>query len=394
MRGYPFAKLSALIVVALLADACGGETDFGGAAGRTADAKPAPQPAPQPQQPAPPSFEGSALSGLTWFWQCEAQPVPTPDPVAADQAVVEGEGPHEFSTDEVSGTKVTFQGKLCEPAAVPRDLVLVIDTSGSMNDNDKRVGNDCGRLLAVKQVIASVTAASGGKDVRIGLATFSSGLDKTSTAMFGTEAELFSNLAPTGNIADVICATNGGTNYDAGMQRAADLLKGGRAGATKEIYFVSDGQPNAGQDGVAIATQLKATGVNIGSDFITATIATVMLAGRDTVMEQQIASRDAAGKPLHAFVANTSGLTKVLTDLTANGIAGGEMKYRPVGTTKYAVLSLAGHIQGFEFTLPSITIDPVAAPSGLEVLFEYWDKHDNRYTSGGKLLWSADGGGG
>jgi hypothetical protein len=210
--------------------------------------------------------------------------------------------------------------------------------------------------------------------------------------MFDSQAALFADLAPGGNIADVLCNATGDTNYQAALVKAGEILTAGRPLATKEIYFVSDGQPNGGEEGVAEADTLKNVGVNVGSDFLTVTIATVMLGGTDQILEQQIASKDPSGKPLHAYVAQTSQLTKVLTDLAANGIAGGSIKYRPIGTTQYTTLSLLDHVQGFDFTLPSISIGMDQAPNGLEVLLEYYDRHDNRYSSGGKLLWTADDG--
>jgi len=53
---------------------------------------------------------------------------------------------------------------------------------------------------------------------------------------------------------------------------------------------------------------------------------------------------------------------------------------------------LLTYTQGYEFTVPSINIDVKTATKGLEVQFEYWDQHDNRFLSGGKLVWAASSG--
>ena len=92
------------------------------------------------------------------------------------------------------------------------------------------------------------------------------------------------------------------------------------------------------------------------------------------------------------YVEDAAGLTKVLTQLASNEIAGGDVKYRSIGTEAYTTLSLMDHLQGFNFTLPSFNIDIEKAPTGLEVLFEYYDRHDNRYQTGGKILWVTDDG--
>ncbi len=382
--------------------ACGNDAGLTGSGGaKSADAKGAgggaaaegpknknAEPPPGDKNPAtPPPF-----ASLTWFWQCDSDLVTAPAPKTDKDVVVEGIGPHDLNRDRLRGTPVTVSGHVCPPAQLPRDIVFVIDVSGSMKDNDPRIGDSCGRLTAIQSVIAAVPAGS----TKFGLTTFNSLQDQTTTGLFDTEAELFANIAPAGNIADVVCKATidpgqGGTNYDAGLTQAGVLLQLGRDNATKEIYFVSDGQPDGGKEGLAIADSLKNTGVAIGTDSITVTIATVMLKGNDRVLQDQIASRDAKGQPLYAFVANTSQLTEVLTKLAANDIAGGDVKYRPIGAVNYTTLTLMDHLQGFNFTLPSFNIDIDKAPVGLELLFEYFDQHDNRYSTGGKLLWVTDG---
>ena len=85
----------------------------------------------------------------------------------------------------------------------------------------------------------------------------------------------------------MVCNATGDTNYDAGLGRAKGDLEGGRPGATEEIYVISDGQPDpAYQDGHAIASLLKTSGVDVGGTLMPVTIATIMLAGTDVVLDQ------------------------------------------------------------------------------------------------------------
>lgn len=327
------------------------------------------------------------VSQLRWFWQCESAPVPPPAPLSADEIVIEGVGPHMFTREQIDGSPLVFEGKICEPKELPRDIIFVVDTSGSMNENDPRLGTGCGRLTAIDAVLASLPT---GGQARVGVVTFNSQLDRNSTALFDSGSALYADLAAVGTAADVICNANGGTNYDAGIAQAEQLFSlAGRPEATKEIYFISDGQPNVGVDGIAQAARLKTQGVTVGSKTIPVTFATIMLAGTDTVLQNFIASRGPDGKPLYAYVAQTSELTKALATLVDNKLVGAELSWRPIGAADWQTTNLMEQMQGFSFVLPSIKIDYSQAPQGLEVRYEYFDQHDNRYSTEGKLLWTA-----
>ncbi len=382
--------------------ACGNDTEFEGpSAKKSADLviSPAPTPAPPPDPappapgapapviPPPPSGD-PAYKRLNWFWQCESDPTSVPKAADDSSLVLQGVGPHRFDPDQVSGTKVTLSGRLCPPAALKRDIVFVIDTSGSMGQNDPRTGSNCGRLAAVRQVLLALPGGA----ANFGVVTFNSDLDRTSSRLYDNVNLLFTELAGVGDIADVICNIEGGTNYEAGLTRASALLAAGRADAAKEIYFVSDGQPDSGKEGIQVATQLKSIGVYSGTTAAPVTIATIMLAGNDEIMSTQIASRDAkTGAPLHAFVAQVSGLAKAFDGLASNEIVSAKLEYRAVGSSKWLAVDLLTRLDAqFNFTLPSINIDLSKEPEGLEVRYEYRDRRDHVFESGGKLLWTVE----
>ncbi len=121
---------------------------------------------------------------LTWYLPC-ADEAATPPAAKGNEKVLTGSGPFNFTAKELANAKLTFAGHLCTPVPGPRDVVLVIDTSGSMKQNDRGNKDSCARLDAVKAVIASIPAGTG----QFALVTFSSDVDKSSTLMFGTEAE-------------------------------------------------------------------------------------------------------------------------------------------------------------------------------------------------------------
>lgn len=373
-----------LVGMLLLIVGCGDGAQFGGGAKQTQSANvtrkdPAPTP---PPEDAPDIVSEKSYQTMTWLWQCQNKPEPVPEPSSDRDVVVSGKGPFEFNEEALRGTKVTFSGRLCPPESQPRDIVMVIDTSASMTDNDPRVGDSCGRLKAVQAVVAAIPPGT----ARFGIVTFNTDLVTSSTMLYDNATALLSAIAPGGSVADVLCLQAGSTNYDAGLNRAGQLLATGRGNASKEIYFVSDGQPNGGQDGIATSTALKSTGVNAGGRNIPVTIGTLMLAGSDTVLQQYIASKDPQGKPLHAFVAQTDDLAKALTNLTSNELVSAVLKYRVIGTKDFTVLNIFDHLKGLEFSLPPISIPAGASGSGVEVVYEYTDKLGQKFSSTGRLI--------
>lgn len=359
-----------LLIFSLIA--CGESAKFGGSGGETqADAI---------SVKVPPS---KGYRSLTWYWQCESNPLDIPQPSDANlDAVIVGGGDHGLPKARVRDTQVTFKGRLCPAQTLKRDIVLVVDTSFSMSVNDPRAVDQCARLAATKALIASLPP-----DARFGIVTFNSGLATYSTGLYLDQAQLFKDLSRSRTLADVLCAAEGGTNYNAALGQAAQILQKGRAQATKEIYFLSDGQPDPGNDGVARAQDLKGSGVKIGETAVPATIATVMLAGEDTVLASNIASKDPAGKPLHAFAADTTELSSILTRLAANDIAAAELRVRAIGDTDFQTYDILGESTDLDFVVPSITIDGDKTSQGVEVVYSYRDKRGHEFSTGGKLTW-------
>jgi hypothetical protein len=122
------------------------------------------------------------------------------------------------------------------------------------------------------------------------------------------------------------------------------------------------------------------------------TIATVMLAGDDTVLASDIASKDSSGKPLHAFAADTSELTSVLTRLAGNDIVSAELRVRAIGDTEYTTYDILGESTNLDFVVPSITINGDRMSQGVEVEYSYRDKQGHEFSTGGKLTWQDSSG--
>lgn len=294
-----------------------------------------------------------------------------------------GSGSFKFKPNQLHETPVTFSGRFCKQQDAPRDIVFIIDVSGSMAQNDPFNGTSCGRLEALQAVIQTVPAGS-----HFGVVTFHTLVGKQSSSLFDSQAALYADLAGSGSIANVVCAHYLDTNYQSGLRAAGALLQTGRANATKEIYFISDGEPTAGFDGISVAASLKKPGIVSGGTTIPVTIATIMLNGTDQVLEKSIASRDANDKPLHAYVKNSNDLAQNIAKLAANTVVSADIKYRPSGSGQWTTVNATPYIKGDTFAMPPIKLSSTSAPNGIDVIYEYLDQHGGKHSASGRLSWS------
>lgn len=112
--------------------------------------------------------------------------------------------------------------------ATPADIVLVMDKSGSMNENNR----DANAQKAAKDLAKKLlTGTNSEQQVQMAVVTFS------------TEASLKQKF--TTNVSEINNAVrgnpDGGTNWEAALKQANDLQ--GRSGVKKHIIFLSDGNP-------------------------------------------------------------------------------------------------------------------------------------------------------
>lgn len=111
-----------------------------------------------------------------------------------------------------------------------RDVVLVLDTSGSMDGTPIR---------QTKEAAEKFVKTTLGEDALIGLVTYSSNavLESDFTRKEGNLTKIISNLR-----------ANGGTNIDVALQKANEMLSKSKADK-KIIVLMSDGEPNSGRQG-------------------------------------------------------------------------------------------------------------------------------------------------
>ncbi|TND05272.1 MAG: hypothetical protein FD118_676, partial [Rhodocyclaceae bacterium] len=146
-----------------------------------------------------------------------------------------------------AATATNFTVEIPESVLPKYTLVLVVDTSGSMSDDVQSIAEDgtvtmTTRMDMAKQALVSLVSEyySQTADVTVKLVSFES----NGTLMNGGAA--YANMADA--IADINTLTaTGGTNYEDGVTLAKQAMSAG-FDATRQniIYFISDGNPTAG----------------------------------------------------------------------------------------------------------------------------------------------------
>lgn len=120
------------------------------------------------------------------------------------------------------------------------DIVLVIDSSGSMNDKIDRVQD------AAKNLSENILNGSNDDQVRISVADFSYNNNRNQYYKPGASSKVQTNF--TSNLNKINKAidkidSGGGTNTQDGIWRAQNLLEDSRDEANKYVVFFSDGLP-------------------------------------------------------------------------------------------------------------------------------------------------------
>jgi uncharacterized protein YegL len=352
------ASISVLICAGLLS-ACGNEADFNGQQA-TLDALPEPSKLPPPPKQVP--EPAAALVELSWNWDCQSAEEEGSSLNLLDEGMtLKGGGMHEISVLEKDELIINLNRRHCRTEDAPREIVFVIDVSGSMNSNDptNRTTGLCGRSEAIRSIMATV---SGRDDVRAAVVTFDDRMRATTNKLLALPLFEASTAYTPANL----CLNSGGTNYQAGLTEAIKIFADARSDAVRELYFISDGEPGTNQDGLAESVILKDPART------RATIATLMIDGNDQKLIN-IASKDRMGVPLHRKTANALELASLINELSEKQPSRATISYRGIGDQEWYMEDLSSTLQleSAEVQLPSISRGNF--PKGLQFKIECFD---------------------
>ncbi len=325
-----------------------------------------------------PKLPGSVpgLDTLTLQWRLPCQRT------ASDAGAIVGGGRHDVALGQASKLAISISGSVCEPAPTPREIVLVVDVTGSMGpgvgegfNHDPMRNGSCGRMEAVRHVLAKLPADG---SARVSLITFNSRVTAKSRDFHSNGASLFADLESSTRrpIANVLCAAEGETDYAAALSSAGKLLdKYARTHVQREIYFITDGIPTV-RDGIREAQALKDDGVMI---------APIMLIGDETILRDHIASRDSSGQPLFRKVAEANLLPRALAELAVSKLVNVDLKYRASSAQDWQSINLAPKLQGYNFSLSPLQFDMMVGKT-LEVKLETRDSRGRKTEVDGVLV--------
>lgn len=159
--------------------------------------------------------------------------VTKPTPSYSKQAELRKDGTYDLSLTVSSNI-----GSASNPAKV--DVIYVLDVSGSMDD---WIGDQRKRDAANKAISSMTNSLANDKliNARFSLVTFSGSRDSRIYNDADNPVPWTSNAGTLNS--SLPERSNGGTNYEAGLIKAKDLLESARKGATTVVIFVSDGNP-------------------------------------------------------------------------------------------------------------------------------------------------------
>ena len=135
---------------------------------------------------------------------------------------------------------ITVKGEPPEVSTPEVDAVLVIDLSGSMNDNNKLNDAKAAAKKFVDKFFGKDAPASYKKSVRIAVVGYNGYAKAYADLTEAKDADALYTLFGSGYGS---LSAGGGTNIQDGIYRAQQILKNGRAGAKKVMVVLSDGEP-------------------------------------------------------------------------------------------------------------------------------------------------------
>ncbi|MEZ4744418.1 MAG: hypothetical protein R3B45_18520 [Bdellovibrionota bacterium] len=158
------------------------------------------------------------------------------------------------------------------------------------------------------------------------------------------------------------------------------LLETGRVGVKKEIYFISDGEPDDSRTNNFEPTIDKAKQM--------ATLATIMYGSKsDKILREKVASQDNLGNPIHTKTENVKKLTEDLTKLSRSIPVKGSYKYRSGFSQDWQEKDLWDHVNKGVFKIDEFSLSRSDFERGFEFSYTYEDDRGESVSQTGKIVW-------
>jgi hypothetical protein len=318
-------------------------------------------------------------NNIVWaLWPCDdLDPAPTVT-MSSNDILLANEGPHELNPSADFAVPLRVAGSFCKAEQFGREIVFVIDVSESMRDR-YNYGSDpvntttgrCKRLEAINAVVDSFKPED---RVRFALSTFASQA-RTDSGGFWEADDFKAKFATTA----IVCQIGDGTNYQAGLEKAQQFLYSGKAGYSKEVYFITDGLPqSADTDGREAAAQIRAIGM----------VGTILIGSNDQFLKTTIASKKLDGTPLHVSISTAASLATQLVSMNTSTIAGGSVVYRSLASPTVGTKYIVDPAKNQNFEINNTQPSKADYPDGLEVTFSFYDSRSALFKKSGKIVWT------
>ncbi|MFM8315295.1 MAG: vWA domain-containing protein [Deltaproteobacteria bacterium] len=344
-------------------------------------------PSPAGDAPSNPPLSSLKSKKISLFWDG--------NDLSNSDLKLQGNQSHLLDSTLFQETQLSMGG-IIKSTPQKRNIVLVIDVSGSTGNNRMGMGSDpltssgsCARLEAVKAVMNSAKAQG---PSQFSVITFNHDVVRRTANFTSNLNEMF----PGENLSSILCFSSGGTNYSEALAAAENVLQRIPSDQAKEVYFVTDGEPRYWNgistfdqecnflsvcSGINEANRLKASGVLLG---------TVML-GQNTqgsfYLQSNISGRDPNQQLLHVQANHASDLVASLSALSVDGMVAGTFQYRDPRSEFWNSVNMLSVASQSEFKIPTISFNPSLYPQGLEVQFVYATARGYRHSGFANVGW-------
>ncbi len=337
-------------------------------------------PTKEPEAPADPVLEGDQSLALHWEFPCDAE-TESSFTQTDDKISMTGAEHFAFPLQKYDHYSLVSSGQVCLPSEKPRDILFIVDVSGSMK-SDEAVNGSCYRSRAMEAIFENLASSANN---RYALLTFHAQVEANSGGFYASKDALFQQIGA--SPVDTLCPWLADTNYTAAFSAAEMVMAQSRSNANLEIYFISDGGPSGdASTGPAIAQKMKDQGFLIDGLIKTVRISTMMIGGENGVMKM-IASKKVGGEPYYLESQNFDQIEASLLQFLSPGIKDIALSYKSDNQAAWQKIPLTLDPKTFRFSTESVDLplENDKSDQALWLKLNYIDNQDHESQLTGSL---------